>query len=133
VYAGSSARSLEGCSTLLLTLALPRINEQMTTAKILAIYAAEGACLALNSKFLDLAIDLSVSVVHDCPPVSYYRIGLRDKAWLRKLLVAPGDYVEPGAVMAHFSTEPDEALDDAPSRAVRISIAGILNQSDWLD
>jgi hypothetical protein len=116
----------------LLTLALPRINEQMTTAVIRTIYAAEGASMTLNSKFLDLAIDLSATVVHDCPPISYYRIGLRDKAWLRKLLVAPGDYVEPGTVLAYFSTEAGETLEGAPSRAMRISIAGILNQSDWL-
>jgi hypothetical protein len=133
VYAGITGRSSEGQLTLLLTLALPRLNEQMTTAMVRSLYLSEGAAVTPNSKFLDLAVDLSATVEHDCPPVSYYRIVLRDRAWLRRLFVATGQTIEAGEPLALFSTEPDEALDGVPGRAARTSIAGILAQPDWPD
>ena len=116
---------------MLLTLKLPRINAYMNTALITKIYAAEGISLNVGAKLLDLTIDLSAAAPHDCPPVSHYRIALRDRAWLRRLTVALGDNVEVGAKMAQFTTEPDEPLDGESVRAVRVTIAGILDQSDW--
>ena len=68
---------------------------------------------------------------NDCPPVTYHRIALRERVWLRRLQVAAGDEVAPGAVIAVFSTEPDETLDVAPQRPVRVSVAGILHEPDW--
>ena len=41
-----------------------------------------------------------------------------------------GDDVAVGALLAYFSTEPDEALDGEPARPVRVMIAGILAQED---
>jgi hypothetical protein len=116
---------------LLLTLTLPRINEYMTTAVIKKIYASAGAALTVGAKLLDLSVDLSAVLPHDCPPVSLYRIALRDRVWLRGLDVAPGDEVGIGAALAHFSTEPDEPLGGEPARAVRITLAGIIDQSGW--
>lgn len=116
---------------MLLTLTLPRINEYMSTAGIKSVYAAEGAALILGQKLLDLSIDLSAVAPHDCPPISMYRIAMRERVWLRRLLVAPGDDAEVGAALAHFSTEPGEPLDGKPTRAVRVTIAGIIDQSDW--
>jgi hypothetical protein len=105
----------------------------MSTALIRTVYAAEGSALDIGAKLLDLTIDLSSVVAHDCPPISHYRIAIRDRGWLRRLLVAPGDNIETGAVMAQFTTEPDEPLDGGPARAMRITVAGILDQSDWWD
>jgi hypothetical protein len=116
---------------LLLTLTLPRINEYMSTATIKSIYTAEGASLALGQKLLDLSIDLSAIVPHDCPPISFYRISMRERVWLRRLIVMPGTDAEVGAALACFSTLPDEPLDREPARAVRVTIAGIIDQSDW--
>lgn len=116
---------------MLLTLPLPRINEYMASATIKSIYAAIGESLSPGAKLLDLSVDLGAAAPHDCPPVSLYRIALRDRVWLRRLAVAPSDDVRVGAVMAHFSTEPDEPLDGQSVRPVRISIAGILDPSDW--
>jgi hypothetical protein len=117
---------------LLLTLKLPRINPYTNTALVSKIYAAEGVSLNVGAKLLDLTVDLSATAPHDCPPVSHYRVALRDRAWLRRLTVALGDNVEVGATMAQFTTEPDEPFDGEPVRAVRVTIAGILDQSDWL-
>ena len=118
---------------MLLSLTLPRINDYMTTAAIKTIHAAEGAALVPGSKLLDVVIDLGATITHDCPPISQYRIALRDRAYLRKLAVASGDDVAPGAMLALFSTDPAEPLDAAPARPARISIAGILDQSGGWD
>lgn len=116
---------------LLLNLTLPRINELMTTAVVRTLHAEVGAALTLGAKLLDLSIDLSAAMPHDCPPLSLYRIAMRDRVWLRKLAVAPGDDIEVGALVALFSTEADETLEAEPARAARVTIAGILDESDW--
>ncbi len=95
---------------MLLAFALPRVNPHMSSAIVSAIHAREGDALAAQ----------------DCPPISHFRVVLRERAWLRRLLVARGDEVAVGAPLAWFSTEPDEPLDAAPAREARISIAGIL-------
>jgi hypothetical protein len=115
----------------LLTLTLPRINAYMTTALVDTIHAAEGNSLTVGAKLLDLVVDLSAAAPHDCPPIMCYRIVLRDRAWLRRLEVAPGDNLEVGATIALFSTAPEEPLDGEPARALRISVAGIMGQSNW--
>ena len=116
---------------MLILLTLPRTNEYMTEAVIRKIYATEGELLAVGAKFLDFAVDLSARVPHDCPPIQHYRLAVRDRAWLRRLKVAAGDEVPMGATLALFSTAPDEPLDGKPARAVRLSLAGIIDSSDW--
>jgi hypothetical protein len=115
----------------LLSLTLPRINVYMSTAVINQIYAAEGAALSVGGKLLDLTIDLSAAAPHDCPPVSHFRLVMRDRAWLRRLHIAPGDEPAVGASLALFSTVPDEPLDGAPARQVRLAIAGIIPETIW--
>lgn len=111
---------------MLLTLALPRINEYMTSARIDQIHSDVGAALGMGAKFLDLTIDLSEIAEQDCPPISHFRLAVRDRVWLRRLQVARGDTIEVDAPIAWFTTDADEPLDVAPSRSVRIAIAGIL-------
>jgi hypothetical protein len=103
----------------------------MTTALVKAVHVQEGAPLPLGGKFLDVSVDLSSFAEHDCPAISYFRIAVRERAWVRRLSVAKGDEPEPGATLAHLTTDPDEALDGAPSRAARVSVAGILYQAEW--
>jgi len=116
---------------LLLNLTLPRINPYMTTAVIDLIHAQIGAPLPVGGKLMDLTVDLSAAAAHDCPPVAHYRLVVRERAWLRRLDVAPGDEPEVGASLALFSTEPDEPLDTAPVRQVRLTVAGVIKQSVW--
>jgi hypothetical protein len=116
---------------LLLNLIVPRINDYMTTAIIQAIHPREGDALAMGAKLFDLMVDLSAAAPHDCPLISYYRVVLRERAWLRRLAVARGDQPVVGAPLALFATEPDEALDAAPTRPARMAIAMILPQSTW--
>ena len=116
---------------LLLNLTLPRINPYMTTALIDAIHVAAGGALPVGGKLLDLTIDLRAAAPHDCPPVSHFRLVVRDQAWLRRLDVASGDTPAVGASLALFSTTPDEPLDGPVARQVRLAVAGIMPQIDW--
>jgi hypothetical protein len=115
----------------LLNLTLPRINEHMITAVVRTIYPRINTALPLGAKLMDLSIDLSTVLPHDCPPISMYRIALRDRVWLRNLAVGVGDEIAVGTTLARFSTEPDESLDGDPARAVRVTIAGIIDPVDW--
>lgn len=116
---------------MLLNLPLPRINPYMTTAVIDKIHVAAGNAMPIGGKLLDLTIDLSVAAPHDCPPVGHYCLIVRDRVWLRRLCVVPGDEPVVGADLAMFSTEPDEPLDGLPSRNARVTIVGIIPALNW--
>jgi hypothetical protein len=116
---------------MLLTLSLPIINPNMTEANIDAVYIEVGANVRSGSKLVDLIVDLSAAVPHDCPPVSYYRLLSHESAYLRRIDVGHGDSIAPGAVFALFSTDPTESLDSKPGRQIRVSVAGIIKQEEW--
>jgi hypothetical protein len=116
---------------LLLTLTLPKLGEHMTTAVIKTLYGAPGTLLLPGSKLLDLSVDLSALIPQDCPPIALYRIALRERVWLRELAVTAGDEIPVAAPLARFSTDPDESLDAFPERALRVTIAGIVDASEW--
>ena len=106
----------------------------MTNALVNTIYAATGALLPTGTKLLDLKVDLSDTLAQDCPPVSYYRLVLREPAWLRRWIVKAGDEPNVGDVLAILSTAADEAVEAQPHRAVRVMTAGIvpdLQSSSW--
>jgi hypothetical protein len=113
---------------LLLTLSLPRINEHMLSARVAAVHAPVGSALAVGSKLVDLTVDLTAIAAQDCPPVSHFRMVIRERAWLRELRVARGDEIAVCARIALLSTDPDEPLDAAPAREARVTVAGILMQ-----
>jgi hypothetical protein len=117
---------------LLLILTLPQLNPRMTDAVVKAIHARETEPIPRGGKFLDVSVDLSGYAEHDCPAISYFRIAVRDQAWVRKLCIAAGDAIEAGAPIAYLSTEPNEPLDCEPERPARVSVAGILFQGEWL-
>lgn len=116
---------------MLLTLTLPRLNPHMASAIVDVAHAKVGETLGVGGKLFDLTVDLSAAAPHDCPPVSHFRITLRERVWLRRLDVAAGDTPEAGASLALFSTEPEEPIDAAPARAARVTVAGVIAQSAW--
>ena len=117
---------------MLLTLNLPRCNDLMTAAVVETLHATPGTALATGAKLMDVSVDLSGVAAHDCPPISYFRIVLREPVWLRQLAVGTGDVVPLDALLARFSTQADEPLAGAPVRPVRVTIAGILSaEEDW--
>jgi hypothetical protein len=87
-----------------------------------------------GSKLIDLKVDLSLAVAHDCPPITFHRIAVRERVWVRRILVSTGEEVPVGSALALCSTAPDEPVDEEPARALRVSIIGILLQTDlWSD
>ena len=113
---------------MLLTLTLPRIHDLMTAATIEAVYARAGDALAIGAKLCDLTVDLSAVAAQDCPPISHFRLVLRERLWVRDVAAVPASEVVVGATLMRFTTTPDETLDGASAREVRVSIAGILAQ-----
>jgi hypothetical protein len=120
-------------SNVLLTLKLPKLVAGMTDAKIEKVFVGEGQFLMPGTKFCDLRIDLSAVAAHDCPPVSFFRIVFRDRAWVRQLDVASGDTRIVDAELALFSTVQDEAVNSTAARSARFSTAGIIYHSNWWD
>jgi hypothetical protein len=106
---------------------LPTINPHMSAARIECIYAEPGNALKIGSKLFDLGIDLSSSFAQECPPVSFFRVVLREPVFFRKLKVVRGQLCELGELVALFSTEPDETLTVAPVRDIRFAVAGIIH------
>jgi hypothetical protein len=116
---------------LLLHLIVPRINDYMTEAKVEWVYSTEGQLLSVGAKLLDMTVDLSAAAPHDCPPISHYRLVLREPAWLRQLMASRHGTVAAGAPIALFTSTPDEPIDGSSVRAVRVAIAAIIHQPSW--
>jgi hypothetical protein len=109
---------------------LPLISPHMSEALIECLYATPGSTLKRGDKLLDLSVDLSTNFAQDCPPISFYRVILGEKAVLRELRVARGKTCKLDEVIAVFSTEPDEPLDQPVQRGIRLSTAGIIYHSN---
>lgn len=112
---------------MILELKLTSIVPQMTGATIECVYADAGDVVKMGSKLIDLSIDLSSAFAQECPPISYYRIVAREAAFLRRIEVRPGSFAEVDTLIALFSTTSDEPLDEAPARALRTTVAGIMH------
>ena len=106
---------------------LPLIMPQMSAATVECLYVEPGEAVKMGSKLADLRVDLSSAFAQECPPVSYYRIVLRERAFVRKIAPVPGDLLDVDALVALFSTEADEPLDQPVSRPMRTTIAGIMH------
>jgi hypothetical protein len=106
---------------------LPLIVTQMTGANVECLHAKVGDGLKMGSKLLDLSVDLSSAFAQECPPISFFRVVLREPVWLRKFALAPGNFTQLGDEIAVFSTTPDEDLDQPAARVVRTMVAGIVH------
>lgn len=114
---------------MLLELRIPKINEHMSNALIENLYAEVDNEIMVGQKIFDLSVDLGSAFSQDCPPISYYRLVLRERVWLRKRSVTVGEQHDAGTVMAIFSTEPDEPDGGIIARQVRVATAGIMYHS----
>jgi hypothetical protein len=106
---------------------LPMINPHMSSARVECLYVQPNDALKTGSKLFDLGVDLSSAFAQECPPVSFFRIVLREPVFLRTLNVIRGQLCEVGELVALFSTEPSESLDVAPAREIRFAVAGIIH------
>jgi hypothetical protein len=98
----------------------------MSGALIECIYVACGTQLPAGAKILDMSVDLGSTFAQDCPPISYYRLVLREKLWLRRLTVTVGTTWDLEQEIAIFSTEQDEPAEGHIDRGARSAVAGIV-------
>jgi hypothetical protein len=106
---------------------LPLISPHMSEALMECLYAAPGSALKTGDKLLDLSVDLSSAFSQDCPPISFFRIIVRENVVLREFCLAPGQSCKVGGRIAVFSTVADEATDQPVQRGIRFATAGILH------
>ncbi|WP_282760255.1 hypothetical protein [Komagataeibacter saccharivorans] len=106
---------------------LSEIVPQMSGATIECIYAAIGDRLPMGAKLLDLSVDLSSAFAQECPPVSYYRLVLREAVFLRRFDAVPGKHYALGEQVALFSTDATETLNGPIGRPIRCTVAGIIH------
>jgi hypothetical protein len=98
----------------------------MHGATVECLHASPGEPMKPGSKLLDLSVDLGSAFAQDCPPISFYRIILREPVWLRRIEAVPGDHRELDALIAVFSTAEDEDPTEPPARAIRANHAAII-------
>lgn len=117
---------------MLLAIELPRLHELMTTAVVSKVHAMPGDELAAGAPLMDLRVDLSHEAAHDCAPVSYFRIVLRDRGVLRTLDAPVGAELTPGQAIGVLSTSAGESLTVAPARAARLTTVGVVGpDAEW--
>jgi hypothetical protein len=109
---------------MLFELKMPKLNENMDTGLIETVHAGAPSALKLGAKLFDVSVDLSRALSQNCPPVSFYRIVLRETLCLRSAPAA-GTRCQAGERIALFSNTPDEPLDGPVAREVRVLVAGI--------
>jgi hypothetical protein len=99
----------------------------MSEGLIECLYATPGSALKPGDKLLDLSVDLSNNFAQDCPPISFYRVILREKLVLREFRFAPGQSCKVDEVIAVFSNDAQEPVDRPAQRGVRFATAGIIH------
>jgi hypothetical protein len=109
---------------------LPLISPHMVEARIECLHATPGTALKSGAKLFDLSVDLSNNFAQDCPPISFFRVILREPAILREFRPAVGDLCAVGDLIAIFSATPDEPLDASAARGIRFATAGIIRHAD---
>jgi len=106
---------------------LPLISPHMSEALMECLYVAPGSALKTGDKLLDLSVDLSNAFLQDCPPISFFRIIMRENVVLREFRLARGELCKVGELVAVFSTIADEARDQPAQRGIRFATAGIIH------
>jgi hypothetical protein len=103
----------------------------MSEAVIECVFAAPGTGVKVGAKLLDVSVDLSSAFAQECPPISFFRIIMRENAVLRELHVRPGQRCKLGELVMVFTATADEPIDPvAAQRGVRFATAGIIHHRE---
>lgn len=112
-------------------LVLPVTNEELGTARIDEVHIAAGQSLAPGARLFDFTVGLDAAAAQDCPPVTHYRMTLREKAWVGRVDAMAGQDVGVGDVLALLAADPGDPLDPEGARNARVSVAAIIRAPDW--
>jgi hypothetical protein len=109
---------------MILSLVMPRVGT-MQQASIHKIVASPGDELGPGTPLLEIRVDIGSAKAQDCPPLSFFRIIATERAHLRSLDVTLGGLFDVGARLGAASTDPNETIEGAPSRALRVTSVAI--------
>jgi hypothetical protein len=99
----------------------------MSEGLIECFYATPGSVLKPSDKILDLSVNLSNNFAQDCPPISFYRVVIREKLVLREIRVPRGQGCKVNDVIVVFSNDAEEPLDQPAQRGIRCATVGIIH------
>jgi hypothetical protein len=105
---------------------MPELVTRMTGATLECVYVREGETLRVGTKLFDISVDLSRAFAQECPPISYFRIILREAVYVQRLMFDAGQHITTGALVALFSPSQHQDRDQPAERQVRIATAGIM-------
>jgi pyruvate/2-oxoglutarate dehydrogenase complex dihydrolipoamide acyltransferase (E2) component len=114
---------------MLLDFRVPPISPHLAEARVECVHAALGSALKPGDKLLDLSIDLSPTFEQDCPPISFFRIVVREPVVLREWKAEIGQTLKLGDVVALFSSASEESIAGPSQRSIRVAVAGIMQHS----
>jgi hypothetical protein len=111
---------------MILSLVLPRMGEISRPGTVRRVMAIAGDALRPGTPLMEVRVDLDEANARDCPATIFYRLIATERAYLRTLLVAPGDIIEGSASFGLATTIPDEALQAPAARALRTTSVSIM-------
>jgi hypothetical protein len=110
---------------MILSLVLPRMGELTRPGTVRRVIARAGDALRPGAPLLEVHVDLDGTSARDCPAAIVYRLIATERAYLRRLSVAPGDVLEVAAPIGLATTSLEEAFDGPPVRALRTTPVSI--------
>ena len=111
---------------MILSLVLPRMGEFSRPGIVRRVMARVGDALRPGAPLMEVRIDLDEANARDCPAVIIYRLIATERAYLRTMLVSPGDVIDASASFGFATTTPDEALQAGAVRALRTTSVSIM-------
>ena len=110
---------------MILSLVLPRMGELTRPGTVRRVIARAGDALRPGAPLLEVRVDLDETNARDCPATIFYRLIATERAYLRRLSVAPGDVLEVAAPIGLATTSLEEAFDGPPVRTLRTASISI--------
>ena len=98
----------------------------MTEGIIHKVLIDEDAPVKVGTKLFDVMVDLSGMAAQDCPPVYYFRIVARERAFVRQVLVREGDACSIGVNLAILTTGDIESTSAEQRRPLRVTTVAIV-------
>ena len=111
---------------MILSLVLPRMGEISRPGTVRRVMASTGDALRPGTPLMEVRVDLDEANARDCPAVIIYRLIATEHAYLRTLLVSPGEVIDGSASFGLATTTPEEALQARAVRALRTTSVSVM-------
>lgn len=95
------------------------------TARIETLHVRVGDRLERGTPLFDFSLDLGEVVGHLCPPITFHKAVAQEAGLVLSLAAEAGAVFEAGAELGRVGSSADDPVEEPPSRAFRIVVAGI--------